>query len=486
MSPYIILSTLLLYLAVMVYLSYRGGRSVDNLGFFIGGRCTAWYMATLAMIGAAMSGVTYISVPGSVATDGFSYMQMVIGFTIGQFVLAFWLVPMFYRQGVVSLYEYLDQRFGMQAYRTGAWCFLVAKLIGAALKIYVVCAVMQSLVFDYFKLNFIYNIIFTMLLVWLYTRRGGVRSLIVTDVLQSLCLIVSVGVIIFYLCNAMELSAVAAIEAVKGSQYSQIWHFDDPASPRYFWKMVAGGALCLIAMTGLDQDMMQRNLSCRTMRGSQINIILTALCQIGVILLLLVLGVLLYQYINFKQLPYPMMGDDAFALVAVQGELPYIVGIMFVIGLISSTYSAAGSALTSLTTAYTIDIMDGRKLFSEERLTSLRKRIHSVMAIVMAILIVGFYYLGEGSVINLVFKIAGYTYGPILGMFVFGLLSKREVNGRIIPLIAIASPVLSYLTQWMAAELFQYYIGFELLGYNALFTIFGLLLISKANNNETK
>ena len=250
--------------------------------------------------------------------------------------------------------------------------------------------------------------------------------------------------------------------------------------------MVAGGALCLIAMTGLDQDMMQRNLSCRTMRGSQINIILTALCQIGVILLLLVLGVLLYQYINFKQLPYPMMGDDAFALVAVQGELPYIVGIMFVIGLISSTYSAAGSALTSLTTAYTIDIMDGRKLFSEERLTSLRKRIHTVMAIVMAILIVGFYYLGEGSVINLVFKIAGYTYGPILGMFVFGLLSKREVNGRIIPFVAIASPILSYLTQWMAAELFQYYIGFELLGYNALFTIFGLLLISKANNNETK
>ena len=204
----------------MVYLSYRGGRSVDNLGFFIGGRRTSWYMATLAMIGAAMSGVTYISVPGSVATDGFSYMQMVIGFTIGQFVLAFWLVPMFYRQGVVSLYEYLDQRFGMQAHRTGAWCFLVAKLIGAALKIYVVCAVMQSLVFDHFKLNFIYNILFTMLLVWLYTRRGGVRSLIVTDVLQSLCLIVSVGVIIFYLCNAMELSAAAAIEAVKGSQYS--------------------------------------------------------------------------------------------------------------------------------------------------------------------------------------------------------------------------------------------------------------------------
>ena len=470
----------------MVYLSYRGGKSADNLGFFIGGRRTSWYVATLAMIGAAMSGVTYISVPGSVAADGFSYMQMVVGFTIGQFVLAFWLVPIFYKLGVVSLYEYLDQRFGVQAHRAGAWCFLVAKLIGAALKIYIVCAVMQTLVFDYFKLNFIYNIIFTMLLVWLYTRRGGVRSLIVTDVLQSLCLIVSLVVIIFYLCSAMGLSVTTAIESVRESQYSQIWHFDDPASPRYFWKMVLGGALCLIAMTGLDQDMMQRNLSCRTMRGSQVNIVLTALCQIGVILMLLALGVLLYQYIDFSQLPYPAVGDNAFALVAVQGGLPYVVGIMFVIGLISSTYSAAGSALTSLTTAYTIDILDGRKRFSEEQLTSSRKRIHTVMAVAMAILIVGFYYLGEGSVINLVFKIAGYTYGPILGMFVFGLLSRREVNGRIIPFIAIASPLLSYFVQWVAAEQFQYYIGFELLGYNAFFTIFGFLLISKANNDETK
>ena len=470
----------------MVYLSYRGGKSADNLGFFIGGRRTSWYVATLAMIGAAMSGVTYISVPGSVAADGFSYMQMVVGFTIGQFVLAFWLVPIFYKLGVVSLYEYLDQRFGVQAHRAGAWCFLVAKLIGAALKIYIVCAVMQTLVFDYFKLNFIYNTIFTMLLVWLYTRRGGVRSLIVTDVLQSLCLIVSLVVIIFYLCSAMGLSVMTAIESVRESQYSQIWHFDDPASPRYFWKMVLGGALCLIAMTGLDQDMMQRNLSCRTMRGSQVNIVLTALCQIGVILMLLALGVLLYQYIDFSQLPYPVVGDNAFALVAVQGGLPYIVGIMFVIGLISSTYSAAGSALTSLTTAYTIDILDGRKLFSEEQLTSSRKRIHTVMAVAMAILIVSFYYLGEGSVINLVFKIAGYTYGPILGMFVFGLLSRREVNGRVIPFIAIASPLLSYFVQWVAAEQFQYYIGFELLGYNAFFTIFGFLLISKANNDETK
>lgn len=486
MSPYLIILTLASYITVMFLLAHHWGRRADNAGFFIGGRRTSWYMATLAMIGAAMSGVTFISVPGSVAVDGMSYMQMVIGFTIGQFLLAFWLVPVFYKRGVVSLYEYLDERFGVQAHRAGAWCFLVAKLIGAALKIYVVCAVMQILVFDYFNLHFIYNIILTMLLAWLYTRHGGVRSLIITDVLQSLCLVVSVVVIIFSLCNAMGLSAATAIDTIKESQYSQIWQFDNPASPRYFWKMVAGGVLCLIAMTGLDQDMMQRNLSCRTMRSSQINIVLTAICQIFVILLLLAMGVLLYRYVDFTHLPQPESGDDTFALVAVRGGLPYIAGIMFIIGLISSTYSAAGSALTSLTTAYTIDILDGRKRLDEEQLTTLRKRVHAVMAVVMSLLIVGFYYLGEGSVINLVFKIAGYTYGPILGMFVFGLLSKREVKGRYIPLAALLSPIFSYILQCVVAEKFHYFIGFELLGYNALFTIFGLFIISKTKRNETK
>lgn len=486
MSPIIIILTLVAYIALLFLLSYFSGRRADNAGFFIGSRRTSWWMATLAMIGAAMSGVTYISVPGSVVTDDFSYMQMVIGFTIGQMLLAFWLVPLFYRLKVVSLYEYLDLRFGVQAHRTGAWCFLVAKLIGAAMKVFVVCSVMQVLVFSHLKLHFIYNVIFTMLLVWLYTRRGGVRSLIVTDVLQSLCLVVSVVVIIYYLCDSMGLTLTSAIEAVRSSQYSEVWFFDDAASPRYFWKMLAGGVLCLVAMTGLDQDMMQRNLSCRTRRDSQINIVLTALCQIGVILLLLVLGVLLYRYVDFAQLPQPVSGDDVFAEVAVQGGLPYVVGVMFVMGLISSTYSAAGSALTSLTTAFTLDILDGQKLGDEKRLAALRRWVHIAMAVAMMAFVVAFHYLGEGSVINMVFRIAGYTYGPILGMFMFGLLTHRQVEGRYIAVVAILSPLLSYLLQWWVAAQFDYFIGFELLGYNALFTIFGLFLISKSSTNEKK
>ena len=485
MSPIAVLLTLFAYLAVLFTLAYISGRHADNAGFFIGNRRTTWYMATLAMIGAAMSGVTFISVPGSVAADSFSYMQMTVGFTIGQMIVAFVLVPVFYRHGVVSLYQYLNDRFGITAHRTGAWCFFVSKIIGSSLKIYVVCAVMQLLVFDHFNLPFIANIIFTMLLVWLYTRWGGVRSLIPTDTLQSISLVAAIVVCIWCVCGRMDLSFTEACHAVAASPYSRMWFFDDPASARYFWKMVAGGALCLVAMTGLDQDMMQRNLSCRTMRDSQINIVLTALCQIVVILLFLALGALIYLYIAAEGLPQPAKGDQAFALVAVQGGLPKIAGIMFVVGLVSCTYSAAGSALTALTTSFTLDILraDSR---DEKRLERLRKRTHIGMAAVMTAVILIFDRFGNDSVINLVFKVAGYTYGPILGLFVFGLATRRKIHQRFVPLIAVASPVASYLLQLWAAERWNYAIGFELLGYNALFCIFGLFLISYPRNETAQ
>ena len=484
MSPEAILITLAAYLVLLFLLARRRAEGADNATFFIGGRRTSWYAATLAMIGAAMSGVTFISVPGSVAADSFSYMQMVIGFTIGQLIVAFILVPIFYRRGVVSLYEWLDMRFGLTTHRTGAWCFMVAKVIGAALKIYVVCSVMQILVFDHFNISFTINVLFTLLVVWLYTRTGGVRSLIATDILQSLCLVASIIVCIWAICHRMDLSLGAAVDSVISSPYSQMWFFDDHSSSRYFWKMVAGGALCLVAMTGLDQDMMQRNMSCRTMRGSQTNIILTAICQAIVILLFLSLGALIYRYIDFAALPAPARGDDAFPLVATQGGLPVMAGVMFVIGLISSTYSAAGASLTALTTAFTLDIMDGRKRYDEAALTRLRHRTHIVMAAILFVVILVFKHMASDSIINLVFKVAGYTYGPILGMFVFGMISRRNILQKAVPAIALLSPIMSYILQWIAAEKFGYHIGFELLGYNALFTIFGFYFASTQNKNK--
>ncbi len=484
MSPFSVLLTLLVYLALLFSVAYVSGRGADNAGFFIGNRRTTWYMAALAMIGAAMSGVTFISVPGSVAVDSFSYMQMVVGFTIGQLIVAFVLVPVFYRRGVVSLYEYLDGRFGITSHKTGAWCFLVSKIFGASLKIYVVCAVMQVLVFDHFHLPFMANILFTMLLVWLYTKWGGVRSLILTDTLQSLCLVASIAVCIWSICRASGFSAAECYDAVVASDYSRMWFFDDPSSARYFWKMVAGGALCLVAMTGLDQDMMQRNMSCRTVRDSQINIVLTALCQIVVILFFLVLGALLYIYIDLEGLPVPAKGDQTFAAVAVNGGLPAIAGIVFVVGLVSCTYSAAGSALTSLTTSFTLDILDGAAGYDEARLARLRKRIHLAMALVMTVVIVAFDRFGNDSVINLVFRVAGYTYGPILGLFVFGMACRRRIRERYVPAIAVLSPALSWALQWWTAERYGYHIGFELLGYNALFTILGLFLISYRHDEK--
>ena len=288
MTPAAVIAAVLGYIAVLFVVAWVSGRRADNAGFFTGNRRTPWYMAAFAMIGAAMSGVTFISVPGSVAVDSFSYMQMVAGFTVGQLVVAFVLIPTFYRLRVVSLYEYLDDRFGVASHRTGAWFFFISKMLGAALRVYVVCAVMQLLVFSHYGIPFWANALITMLFVWLYTQQGGVKSLIWTDTLKTLCLVASLVLSIVFIMRGLGLSFSDTVREVSASPMSRIFFFDDPASDRYFWKMFAAGIVLLVAMTGLDQDMMQRNLSCATPRDSQKNIVLTAVSQIFVIFLFLV------------------------------------------------------------------------------------------------------------------------------------------------------------------------------------------------------
>ena len=479
MTPAAVLATVLGYIAVLFAVAWISGRRADNAGFFTGNRRTPWYMAAFAMIGAAISGVTFISVPGSVAVDSFSYMQMVAGFTVGQFVVAFVLIPLFYRLRVVSLYEYLDDRFGVASHRTGAWFFFISKILGAALRVYVVCAVLQLLVFDRYGLPFWFNALITMAFVWLYTQQGGVKSLIWTDSLKTLCLVASLVLSIVFIMRGLDFSFSDTVREVSSSPMSRIFFFDDPASDRYFWKMFAAGIVLLVCMTGLDQDLMQRNMSCATPRDSQKNIVLTAVSQIVVIFLFLVLGVLLYLYMEHRGLAMPEKTDQVFSLVAVGGGLPLVVGVLFVIGLISSTYSAAGSALTALTTSFTVDILEGTKRYGEARLTRIRRGVHVAMALGMALVILAFGYLADDSVINLVYKVASYTYGPILGMFVFGMFTRLRVRDRWIPLVAVAAPVLSGLLQWWALEAWDYRIGFELLIYNALFTVIGMLSLVK-------
>ena len=337
MTPTAVLLTVLGYIAMLFVVAGIAGRRVSNTGFFTGNRENPWYVAALAMVGAAMSGITFVSVPGSVAADSFSYLQMVLGFTVGQMVIAFVLIPLFYRLKVVSLYEYLDGRFGMTTHLTGAWFFFISKMFAAALKVYVVCTVLQVLVFDPFGVPFAVNAAFLVGLVWLYTWRGGVRSVVWTDILHTCCLVGSIVLCIVFIMRSLGLTSAGVVQAVCDSPMSRIFFFEDAGSARYFWKMFFGGVFTLVAMTGLDQDMMQRNLSCRSPWDSQINIVITAFSQMAVILLFLVLGVLLYLYAEHAGLPMPEKGDQLFAVVAVNGGLPLAVGIMFVVLLLHVT-----------------------------------------------------------------------------------------------------------------------------------------------------
>ena len=357
MTPALVLVTVAAYFTVLFAVAYVTGRKADNQGFFVGNRKSPWFVVAFAMIGSSISGVTFISVPGWVATSHFSYMQMVLGFLTGQLIIAFVLIPLFYRMRLVSIYEYLENRFGASSYKTGAWFFFISKMLGAAVRIFLVCIVMQLLVFEPLGIGFVWNVAATMALVWLYTFRGGVKSLIWTDSLKTFCLVVSVVLCICYIASDLQLGFGQMVRTIAVHDYSQVFFFDDINDKRYFFKQFLAGVFTVIAMSGLDQDMMQRNLSCKNFRDSQKNIVTSGILQLFVILLFLMLGVLLYTFTERNGLQVPQKSDELFPMIATQGYFPVIVGILFVLGLISAAYSAAGSALTSLTTSFTVDIL---------------------------------------------------------------------------------------------------------------------------------
>ena len=487
MTPAVVLITIFAYFIVLFGISYRVGHRADNQGFFVGNRKSPWYVVAFAMIGSMISGVTFISVPGMVAASGFSYLQMVLGFVVGQILIAYVLVPLFYKMNLVSIYEYLENRFGMSSYRTGAWFFFISKMLGAAVRLFLVCVVLQLLVFGPMKLPFLLNVIFTVGLVWLYTFRGGVKSLIWTDTLKTVCLIVSVILCIYYIATDLHLDFGGLWQTINQSDMSRMFYFDDVNDKRYFFKQFLAGVFTMIAMNGLDQDMMQRNLSCKNFKDSQKNMITSGISQFFVISLFLMLGVLLYVYAEINGIQAPQKSDELFPMIATQGYFPVIVGILFVVGLISSAYSAAGSALTALTTSFTVDIL-GVKGKSEDQVVRLRKRVHVGMAVVMGIVIFVFNLLNNTSVIDAVYILASYTYGPILGLFAFGIFVKKQVKDKYIPLVAILSPILCFILDRNSQTWFGgYSFSYELLILNALFTFIGLLfLIRKQTPGSTK
>lgn len=482
MSPLSVIITITAYFLVLFIVSYIAGRKADNEGFFVGNRKSAWYVVAFAMIGSSISGVTFVSVPGMVGVSNFSYLQMVLGFVAGQFIIAFVLIPLFYRMNLVSIYEYLENRFGGSSYKTGAWFFFISKMLGAAVRLFLVCLTLQLLVFEPFHLPFVLNVIITVALVWLYTFRGGVKSLIWTDTLKTFCLVVSVVLCIYYIASDLRLDFAGMVTTISDSDLSRMFFFDDVNDKRYFFKQFLAGVFTMIAMTGLDQDMMQRNLSCKNFKDSQKNMITSGISQFFVILLFLMLGVLLYTFTARQGIDNPAKSDELFPMIATGGYFPGIVGVLFSIGLISAAYSAAGSALTALTTSFTVDIL-GVKGKTEEAVVKTRKRVHVGMAVVMGAVIFVFNLLNNTSVIDAVYILASYTYGPILGMFAFGIFTKKQVRDKYIPVVAIASPILCYILQRNSEAWFGgYQFSYELLIFNALFTFIGLCLLIKKND----
>ncbi len=483
MSPLFILLIILLYFAVLFGVSYVSGRKADNAGFFTGNRKSPWYVVAFATIGAAISGVTFVSVPGMVASSGFSYLQMVLGFAVGQLIIAFVLIPLFYRMNLVSIYEYLENRFGVTTYKLGAWFFFVSKMLGASIRLFIVCVVLQLLVFDPLGLPFVLNLFFTVGIVWLYTFRGGVKSLIWTDSLKTFSLIVTVGLCIFYIARNLDGSIW---DIMAGTEMSKTFFFDDVNDKRFFFKQFLAGVFTVIALTGLDQDLMQKTLSCKNTRDSQKNMITGGILQVFVNLLFLMLGVLLYTYAANNQIVLPEKGDEVFPFLATQGYFPVIVSVLFVVGLISAAYAAAGSALTALTTSFMVDILGTTKKKSEKEVSSTRMKVHIAMAVVMAVVIFVINILNNTSVIDTVYKLASYTYGPLLGIFVFGVFIKKQVRDRYVPWVAIASPVLTLMFDLNSKVWFNgYQFSHERLILNAFFTFVGLsLLIRKHKTNH--
>ncbi len=477
--PWLILLTIACYFALLFLISWITGRKADNAGFFTGNRKTPWYLATFATIGASISGVTFISVPGAVGAGSYAYMQMTLGFFVGAIIVALVLIPLFYRMNLVSIYGYLEKRFGLASYRTGAWFFFVSKMLGASVRFFVVCVVLQTLVFAPLGIPFSLNVVLTVALIWLYSFQGGVKSLIWTDSLKTFCLVGSVVCCIIFIASSLGLGFTELPSAIAEHRTSRIFFFDDPDSRYYFWKQFTAGIFMIIATTGLDQDLMQRTLSCKNFRESQKNMIVTSFIQIFVILLFLVLGTLLYMYADNRWgADNYAAGDSLFGAVTWSDGFPLFIGITFIIGLIAAAYSAAGSALTALTTSFTVDILKANEKQDEQNLTLTRKLVHVAMSLLMVIVIVIFYELNNDSAINAVYSLASYTYGPILGMFIFGIACKRRIHDKWIPLVAILSPVLCFILQQNSETWFGgYQISFELLLINALITAAGLCLL---------
>ena len=483
-NAWIVLATIVGYFILLFIISWLASRKADTSTALTGGRQAPWFIVAIAMIGAPISGVTFVSVPGQVATKSFAYMQMVLGFAVGYFVIAYVLVPLFFKRNLVSIYGYLEQRFGASTHKTGAWFFFVSKMLGAAVRFFVVCVTLQLLVFDPLGIPFVFNIIVTIALIFLYTLQGGVKTVIWTDTLKSFCLIMSVVLCIYFIAKGLGYNLGEMCSAIANDDSSRIFFFDNPKEGTYFWKQFLAGIFMVIAMTGLDQDLMQRTLASKNAQESKKGLIVSGIVQVFVVGLFLVLGTLLLLYSRKNGIEIPQKTDELFGKVAFHSTIPVVVGVLFILGLVSAAYSAAGSALTALTTSFTVDILKTDQKGDDAQLARTRKLVHVCMAVCMGVVIYVFYLLSSEDAISAVYSIASYTYGPILGLFAYGMFFRGNVRDKWVPVVCILAPVLSWVMQWSLNKYCDYQVGFELLLYNAAFTIIGLLLLRTGKKQD--
>ena len=462
----VIIIAVLFYFALLFAISRWTSRRATNTTFYRADRRSLWYMVAFGMIGASISGVTFVSVPGMVLHTQMTYLQMCLGFILGYVVVAFGLLPLYYRLNLTSIYGYLGQRLGRRSYKTGASFFLLSKMMGAAVRFYVVCIILQRFVFDPMGVPFVLTVVGMVLLIWLYTRHGGMKTLVWTDSFQTLCLFAALLLIIYKVTKDLGLTMGEAVAMIDENALSRVFVFDDWVSKQYFWKQFASGVFIVLVMTGVDQDMMQKNLTCKTLRGAQKDMCTYGVAFLPANLLFLSLGVLLATLAQQCGLSLPANGDDLLPTYVSQAGT--LVMVLFTLGIVAASFSSADSALTSLTTIYCVDIKE------QPADEDLRKRVHLAMCGLFVLFILLFKTVNSTSLIDAVYIIASYTYGPLLGLFAYGLLTHKEVNDRWVPYIAIASPLLCYAIDWGTGQITGYHFGYELLMLNALITFVGL------------
>lgn len=473
-----ILFIIAIYFGALYLISYLVSRkSSDNDAFFLGNRQSPWPLVAIAMVGTSISGVTFVSVPGMVGKFDMTYMQMVFGFVVGYFVIAYVLLPLYYRLNLTTIYGYLEQRFGFFSYKTGASFFILSKIIGAAARLYLVAMILQTLVFDQWDVPFEVTVLGIILLIWGYTYRSGIKTIIWTDTLQTTCLILGVILIIWQVATRMDMDALQLVNAIADSEHSRMFVFDDWASRQNFFKQFFSGIFITIVMTGLDQDMMQKNLTCKTLKDAQKNMVTYGFSFGPINFLFLSLGVLLLLFAAQYNIVLPENSDQILPVLATS-YLGLPVLIFFTIGIIAAAFSSADSALTALTTSVCVDLLDVNKK-KADKAKSIRKKVHVLVSLVFMIVILIINAVQQENILDTIYTIASYTYGPLLGLFFFGLFTKINVRDKAVPVICILAPIVSYLVEYVLREQFSYQVGYEILLFNGLLTALGLLIISK-------